>query len=132
MSTLLAANKNLNAAVAQSCREGDGWCLEADDRVNDASRDVVTAMRDKHGQAWLGRINIYEQDRGKPVMWEWDGELVRNFAASFVTPRYDADLVQEILDRHNAEYTGTKDDLRRITAIYNHVEAIGGASLLWT
>src|SRR5271157_5883921 len=77
--------------VERGLREGDGCLPEADNSINNASRRLVQAVQDAGGEAWLGKINLYAEDRapvGTPVLWRWDGSLVCNFAAAFVAPRY--------------------------------------------
>ncbi len=100
--------------------------------LNDASRRVVAAMKEEHGKAFLGHINLYEDTRGKPCIWEWDGGLVYNFGASFVAPVHDAELERLILERDAAQYTGTKDDAKRLLAISERLAVIGGVHLIWS
>ena len=82
------AKTNLARQVVRSMRDGDGCMLESDTDVNDASRDVIETMQAEHGQAWLGKINLYGKERhgNHPFMWQWDGGMVYNFGADFVAP----------------------------------------------
>ena len=113
-------------------REG---CLpEADDSINNASRRVVKAMYEEHGECWLGTIN-YGDDRGKAnkVLQKWDGErTVLNFECAFVIPKYDEELVKLIIERDQAAYEGTKKDAERMDAIFDHFIKLGGHYLHWT
>jgi len=99
--------------------------------LNERSGLLVEAYRNEHGEAWLGKINLYENDRGKPVMWQWDGSPVSAFVAVFVAPRYDAELVQMVTERDAAPYTGTRDDSVLVDRIFERLDAIGARSLIW-
>ena len=126
------AIQTLRQRVVAELRENDGSLPESSDNINDASRAVVAEYAKNYGTAWLGRVNRYEEDAGKPDMWEWDGGLIYNFGASFVAPRYDETLVQMIQKRNAAPYTGTQKDYADVTAIMDRLELIGGTSLIWT
>jgi hypothetical protein len=128
------ARRDLTKKVVQSAREHEGWPGEADERVNNANRRVVAAMAEAHGEAWLGKINLYGNERhgGHPVMWKWDGGTVYNFDAAFVVPAFDEELVRLVKERDDAEYTGTKDDAVRVEAIMQRITDIGGVHLFWT
>ena len=99
--------------------------------LNERSGLLVEAYRNEHGEAWLGKINLYENDRGKPVMWQWDGSPVSAFVAVFVAPRYDAELVQMVEERDAAPYTGTRVDSVLVDRIFERLDAIGARSLIW-
>ena len=134
MSQLKEAKAKLSHEVVRSARDNDGWPGEADGEVNDACRRVVDAMQAEHGEAWLGSVNLYGDDRGKKekMMWRWDGSLVRNFSAGFVAPKYDEELVRLIFERDAGPYTSAADDVAKIDAIHKRLEDIGGVSLFWT
>jgi hypothetical protein len=100
--------------------------------LNDSNRAIISLMRDSHGECWLGRTNLYAETRGQPVLWKWDGELVRDFDCSFVVPCYDEELVRLILDRDAAPYTGTLDDCGRVLAIHGRIGVLGGVQLVWS
>jgi hypothetical protein len=89
-------------------------------------------MAEENGEAWLGKINLYDEDKGKPILWKWDGSLVRNFSCAFVIPAYDANLERMIRERDESEYTGCRDDLRRIRDINRRIDNLGGVNLVWT
>jgi hypothetical protein len=99
--------------------------------LNDHQRDLIAAYAEEHGECWLGRINIYDHDRGKPIIWKWDGGLVYNFGASFVLPCFDQELVDLIVARDQAAYTGTADDYKRISEIFKRIDQLGGSYLKW-
>jgi hypothetical protein len=112
----------------------DGCLPEADNEINDASRNVIKAMQNEHGEAWLGNINLHEYHKGEdePVIWKWHGGLIRNFAVSFVVPKYDTELEKLIIDRADAEYKGTSEDYGCVNTIMNKIESLGGIHLSWT
>jgi len=112
----------------------NGCLPEADPDINDASRQIVMAMVKDHGECWLGKINLYGDDRGKPekVLRKYDGGIVYNFGASFVIPEFDQKLVDLIIGRDTAMYEGTKKDALRLDPIFNRIEKLGGHSLHWT
>jgi hypothetical protein len=132
------ARNALSRTVAQSARDNDGWPGEADTSVNNASRRVVEAMAEQHGEAWVGKINLYDADRAKNggtrdgIMCLWNGEPVLNFEYAFVAPRFDEQLVQLIFDRDVGPYTSSSDDYAKITAIFERLTEIGGVHLFWT
>lgn len=128
------ARRDLTKKVVQSARENGGWPGEADEKVNNANRRVIKAMAEAHGEAWLGKINLYGEERhgGHPIMWKWDGGMVYNFDAALVAPAYDEELVRLIKERDDAEYTGTKADAERVDKIQARLDEIGGVHLFWT
>jgi len=139
--TVAEARKAHTKAFFQSLRDNDCITpLEADDRLNDSSRELITAMqREQDEPVWLGNINLHGKDRtvekggeGNDPMWWWDGSLVYNFGCAFVVPCDDEQLRQMILDRDRAEYTGTKDDMVRVEAIHARIEELGGHHLVWS
>jgi hypothetical protein len=132
VATLAEAKRALAQELVRGLKEGDGWLPEADDDINDASRAVVQFMATEHGHAWLGEINLEGDARRLPIMWQWDGTPVHNFGASFVCPQQDAELERLIRERHDAPYTGTKEDATRVDAIRARLKAIGGVHLHWT
>lgn len=128
------ARAELAREAARSAREGGGLPTEADDAVNNASRRVVDAVHAAHGQAWLGQINLYGEDRGMAdrVLRRWDESPVLNFEAAFVVPGYDDELVRLIIERDVAPYTSMAADVPRVDAITQRIAELGGALLIWT
>jgi len=99
--------------------------------LNDLQRELIETYAEEHGEAWLGRINLYRTDPEGPIIWKWNGELVLNFGARFVIPSFDEELERMILERSKAEYTGTKADYARISPIFQRIEDLGGKLLVW-
>jgi hypothetical protein len=145
MTTLAEATRRLTDCLFESIRRGGGHHPEeADPVLNDASRAVVEAMAAANGgECRLGRVNLYkgqpDDDDGlhEPLHWEtplwkWTGKPVCNFGASFVVPRYDAELERLIRDRDAAPYTTTATDYERVTVIQERLDTIGGLNLHWS
>ena len=134
VATLAEARRALAREVRRGMREGGGSLPEADDDINDASRAVVRFMAAERGEAWLGKINLYGNERhgGALVMWQWDGTSVYNFGADFVCPTHDAELERLIHERDAAPYTTTAADAARVDAILARLEEVGGIHLYWT
>lgn len=128
------AKRAVTVAFMKSVHEGEGWPVEADENLNDANRALVAAIAAEHGQCWLGKINLYGEERhGRaPVLWRWDGDVVFNFGCAFVVPAYDAELERMIRERDDAPYTGVAGDVVRVEAIMARIAAAGGHHLLWT
>jgi len=127
------AEKHLADAVCEGLRAGDGSLPESYTPVNDASRAMVRAMLQDHGQAWLGKINLYSDDDRQHILWQYEpGEMVYNFGAAFVLPCCDAELERLIRERDAAPYTGTRDDGKRVDVIVQRIGALGGVHLVWS
>jgi hypothetical protein len=99
---------------------------------NNSQRHIISDIEEKNGGCWLGNINIYDSNRDKPVMWQWDEGFVYNFECSFVVPKYDEELERLILERDKTPYTCTSDDLVLVKAITDRVFEIGGRCLMWS
>ena len=84
----------------------------------------------EHGEAWLGRVNLYGDDSGE--LHKWEGGEVYNFGADFVLPCYDAEVERLVRERAEAPYTGTADDGKRVDAIFARIGEVGGSHLFWS
>jgi hypothetical protein len=120
--------------IVRSIQEGGGWCVESDEYMNEAQRRLIDAMAEHYGTVYLGSVNLYGEDRHKPIVLRKypDGEIVYNFSASFVVPTDDEVLKRLIYERDNAEYTGTTEDAVRVEAIHDRIKEIGGYTLIWS
>ena len=133
-STVRQASVALGLELARSMRESDGLTpMEADGRLNDASRRVVAAMHEQHGQAYLGLINRTPGERLQRLpVWRWDGEEVLNFEAAFVLPAFDV-LLCELIDRRERRTTGSvRDDAVLVDGIMKRIQELGGEMLVWS
>ena len=129
--TVAEAKKLLGASVAA----GDAL-IESNypyaNPLNDRSRLLVQAYKNEHGSAWLGRINLYREQEGRPIIWDCaDPTGVHVYGASFVLPAYDAELERMIVERDLTPYTGTGADSKLVGVIFERIEQLGGHLLLW-
>lgn len=130
---IVEAQKRMAHAFIEALRRHDGLTpAECDEQLNSASQDTVARYRQQYGTVWLGQINPYSDERKANPLWEYKGEGVHNFGASFVVPAYEAELERLLLERLAAPYTGMADDKVRIDAIFDRIEALGGTHLHWS
>lgn len=108
-----------------------GGPSEFERRLNELNRFLIEAFAKEKGEAWLGRVNRYEEDRGKPYLVKYEGQKVYNFEYTFIVPCHDKELITLIKEREGAEYTGTCEDAPRVTKILDRIKELGGASLVW-
>ncbi len=109
---------------------GGYWEMsEFDRRINKFSRAIVRAFRREHGEAWLGNVNLYDDQSAGFV--EYVKGIVRNFEYRVLLPRHDQQLTDMIQARADAPYTGTKADGDLLDPIFDRIEAIGGICLNW-
>jgi hypothetical protein len=106
---------------------------ELDKSINDISRDIINAMKDKYGICFLGKINLYGKEREKDYkLVEYVGQKIYNFDYEFCLPCYDAELEKMINDRDKAEYEGTGKDYKLVTAITERIYELDGRNLFWS
>jgi hypothetical protein len=118
--------QNHNQVFIRSVRMSDSFCpCEADDDLNESAIQVIEAMKQEHGEAWIIAPNT-----GKYFKAADDNIYI--FCGCYVVPKYDDGLNQLVQDRLEADYTGTKDDSERVARIQLAVEEIGGASICWS
>lgn len=100
--------------------------------LNDRSRLLIQAYKNDHGSAWLGHVNLYREQEGRPIIWECpDPTGAHVYGASFVLPAYDEELKRMIVARSLTPYTGTADDSKLVGAIFDRIEQLGGHGLFW-
>ena len=123
--TLATAVKHLNNEVARVANKERYVPTEADAALNNASREVIRAMREEHGAAFLVHMEF--------GLYEWNGETpLQNFIASAVLPTRAQKVDDLVAERKNAPYTGSKDDRVRVEAIFAAVKEAGGEILVWS
>lgn len=111
-----------------------GWLelREADDTLNDSNRDIIQALRDAYGRAFLGNINFYDEQRqriveGKEsVFEEYTGQIVYTATADFVVPAADEKLEELIREWNEKSGPGLVDK------ITSRIDQLGGEHLIWT
>lgn len=133
MSNLQSVKNNYSKEFLRSVRDGDGWPGETDSDLNDACRKVISAIHNENGECWLGKINLYGDERhgNTPYIWKWDGGLVYNFGCAFVIPKFDQELETLIRERDDAVYSA-RVDYERINKIMDRIKELGGVHLFWT
>lgn len=111
---------------------GVGALMEADDIYNDFNRETIQAMVRRDGQAYLGSINYYGEDRERilakerSVYEKYTGGKIYNFCCAFCVPVPDEQL-EELVRTWNETAPASMVD-----KIMHRVEAIGGVNFLWT
>lgn len=107
---------------------------EFDTHINDNSRNIIKAIIEKFGEAWIYQVNLYEPYRGnrdKIATKITQGQPIYNFSASFVLPTKNETLIDMILKRDQTPYTGTPDDYKLMNDIYAYAEQTGAIILHW-
>jgi len=111
---------------------GGYWNLtEFDKCQNTITRCIIRAFKQERGQAWLGNINRHGINKPPYELREYRKGMVYNFEYGFIIPCHDQALIDLIVEREKAPYTGTKDDIPRVDAIMERIYEIGGMSLIW-
>jgi len=110
-----------------------GRVPEANTELNDMQREKIRTVYENFGTAFIGKITYNGSERGilstDTVFTEYTGQLIYNFGADFVVPAVD-DILAEMIVEWNK---GGKPMMTRLfKRIYNMVEALGGANLLWS
>ncbi len=107
---------------------------ECDDTYNDLNRKQIEALRDMNGRVFLGSINWYGEDRKamvdglKPVLTEWTGEKIYNFACDYAVPEKDLDLAL-LIREWNGEVDQQTPGL--LDKIFERVKKLGGINMIW-
>ena len=113
--------------------QNEGMTSEFDMSINDISRNIIKAMKREQGVCFLGNVNLYGDNRGKPFkLTEYTGQKIYNFVYDFCLPCHDTQIEKMITDRDQTQYTGTKDDCVMVSAIMNRIEQLNGINLLWS
>ena len=133
MNQLQEKFKELNRQEFSIFKRSSGLPTEFDTDMNDISRKKIEIFAAIHNneKCYLGKVNRYSEDEGKPGLVPYDGQQVFNFEYGFMIPAYDAKLINLIMDRDEAEYTGTKEDFVMVEAIMNRIAELGGINLFW-
>ena len=97
MPSIFACKKALHEHV----RMEGGWIelQESDRTLNKISRGIIRAVKRERGQAWIGKINVYEGHNAK--MREYKYGMVRNFEADYVIPFHDTEL-ESMIEEYNS------------------------------
>ncbi len=111
---------------------GGWWAVnESDSYLNDANRALIDAFKHKHGVAFMGKINVDNDQRRAAIAngmespyTEYAGQLVYNFGCDFVVPVEDRELA-EMLRAYckDGKFDG---------AIFTRVSQVGGECFIWS
>lgn len=106
---------------------------ECDDIYNNYNRSIIHAFALRHGKAYLGNFNFYDDARiavtkgERSIYEEYElGKPVLNFGCAFVVPTPDEEL-QEMIRQWNS---GDQHQLL-VDTIMNHIDKLGGIHLVW-
>ena len=110
-----------------------GRIPEANTELNDMQRDKINVVYENGGTVYIGKITYHGSDREEltadTVFSEYTGQLIYNFGADFVIPKPDDALAEMIVEWNFDSQTRV---LRLFKKIYNRIESLGGANLLWS
>ena len=112
---------------------GNEGTSEFDKSINDISRETIKAMKRETGTCYLGKINLFGDERKTPYkLVNYTRQKIYNFEYCFCLPCYDKQIEQMIDERDKAPYTGTADDCKKVEAITNRVQQLNGKHLFWS
>jgi len=122
--------------IFKQARGMGGYPTEFDTEINDITVEKIKmfAVLNNNGlgsYCYLGKINRYSEDEGKPYLVAYDEQRVFNFEYAFMIPAYDEILIEKIRFRETDEYTGAKKDFILINGIMDRIQELGGIHLFW-
>jgi hypothetical protein len=124
--------EELNNQETELYRFYRGHIPEANSELNDLQQEKIAAIYEKHGKAYIGKINHYDDERtaltADTVFVEYTGQKVYNFEADFVVPAADSGLAELIVQWNK----GFPTSLELISKITGQINRIGGANLMWS
>jgi hypothetical protein len=124
--------KVLKESTSNYLRVNDGTS-EFDQSINDISRLTIKAMKKEYGTCYLGKINLYGDERKeKYKLVEYTGQTIYNFDFCFCIPVYDEEIETLIDNRDKAPYTDTKGDIELINHILKRIVELNGINLFWS
>jgi len=137
--------KELKKETTEYLMIHEGTTSEFDMSINDISRQKADAMKKEYGKCFVGKINLYGDERKKEYklteyiagerpfkdLKENECNFIYNFEYDFCIPVYDKELETMINDRDKTPYTGSKPDSDMIEAITNRIEQLKGVHLFW-
>lgn len=133
----LEADARLEALQSASTRylqENEWQTSEFDNSINDISRLKIQTAFVSWGEVWLGKFNLYGDERKQEYkLVRYDEDMpIYNFSYSFILPRYDEIIEASIDARDKSEYKGAKIDMVAVDTIQTHINAEQGISLFWS
>ena len=94
--------------------------LESD--MNDINLELISAIKTKHGSAYLGHINHKDTS-----LTEYTGQSVESLSFDFCVPTKSPELERMLRDLYSP---GKALDLRLLNKIYTLIDLQGGHQLL--
>ena len=122
----------LSVATGRYLQQNQGTS-EFDHSVNDISRLEITSAFVSWGEVWLGKVNLYGDERKVDYKLERyeDGQAIYNFSYGFIVPCSDKILEGMINARDKSDYTSAQNDSFLVDTIHDRVLEIGGILLIW-
>ena len=117
-----------------------GWLElgEADTSLNDGNRKQIAAYKREKGEAWLGSINFYGEQREQvinrlaSIYEEYTGQMVYNFSCSFCVPFPDETLSDMIREWNTGKTPPGRNAMETLEYIMLRIDEIGGINFIWT
>lgn len=111
-----------------------GGTSEFDLSINDISRAVIYKYYEKYGECFLGKYNLYDEDRKnlKAELISYNGQPIYNFEFAFVVPCNDEKHVG-LIREHNRkkESFNSHDIMKGIEKITDRITELKGTGLVW-
>lgn len=130
---LLEFYRRLQANYIKVCG-GYAGIREADQTYNDYNRELIKAFCLRHGKAFMGKINIYDEKKleavklgESPLTPVTIDQLVHNFECDFVIAEEDAEMCKRIRVWNCGDYTAKME----VGKIIDRIKDIGGEPLVW-
>lgn len=130
----IVADARLDALIVATGRyiQEHRGTSEFDQSVNDISRLKVTSAFVSWGEVWLGKINLYGNERKADYKLERyeEGQPIHNFSYDFVLPRR-SEILEGMINARKGEYTTAQNDAVLVEAIHERIIELGGILLIW-
>jgi len=112
----------------------DGCVSENNVYLNEANRSVIREMHKAYGDCWVGKINLYGEERTQEspqILFHWSKGDTIDYP-SFCIPRFSQELVDLIIARDRTPYDGTKTDAMLVDEIHRLVIKLEGFIFVWS
>ena len=112
----------------------NGGSSEFDMSINDISRATIHVFHQRHGQCYLGKVNLYDKEWAEPDFQfiAYEGQMIYNFECDFVLPCLDEELRLLIIEHNRPTHTfDSAHTWSGVQRIFARIEELGGVSLTW-
>lgn len=113
----------------------NGGTSEFDATINDISRATIHKLYEKYGKCFLGKYNLYDEDRKnlRAELVVYEGQPIYNFEFAFAVPENDEKLV-ELIREHNREKEvfNSKEVMEGIEKMTQRIAELKGTYLIWS